>query len=534
MAQEASLPASRSIERALIDAARVLTSNLDVLGVAEALLDAVHDVFGATSSWVLLHEPVGQQLKTVAFRGEGADAFRGVAMPADAGIMGLAFKSRRVVFVPRADEDDRWFDVARVHRAGMQSAIAVPLLSGAETLGVAGLDTPHFKADRPPDETDISRLEAFAAQAAVALKNAQLYEASERDRRRLASLLDERRGLRRRVAHLQEEVRAARPPLEMSGEGPEWTRTVALAEVVAAGGTTVLLLGETGTGKEVLARRIHAQSDRAARAFVPVNCAALPDELVESELFGHEKGAFTGAIARKLGKFEIADGGTLFLDEIGDLPPDAQAKLLRVLQDSRVERVGGTSPIAVNVRLIAATNRDLEQAIAAGTFRSDLFFRISVFPIELPPLRDRASDIPILAQHFLTGFAKKLGRPAARLSRAAQLRLRTYQWPGNVRELQNVMERAVILSTAAEVPADAIWLPRRGPTVLSSPHKSEVTTLADADRRAIAAALDASGWKVSGVGGAAERLGTKPTTLHAKMKKLGIKRPSRTQVGSTP
>jgi formate hydrogenlyase transcriptional activator len=518
--------ATPSIERALIDAARVLTSRLDVSGVAEALLDALQVVFGAASCWVLLHNPAGHQLKAVAFRGRGADAFRGITMPADAGLMGLAFKSRKVVFVPHADEDDRWFDRARVHRTGMQSAVVVPLVSGDRTLGVAGLDTLRFTRDTPPDEVDIARLEAFAAQAAVAIANAQLYEASERDRRRLASLLDERRGLRRKVAHLQEEVNSSRPHPDVIGDSPIWTRTVALADLVAAGATTVLLLGETGTGKEVLARRIHDRSDRARRPFVAVNCAALPDALVESELFGHEKGAFTNAIARKLGKFEIADGGTLFLDEVGDLPAGAQAKLLRVLQESKVERVGGAFPISVDVRLIAATNRDLEDAIETASFRPDLFFRLSVFPIELPPLRARASDVPLLADHFLRAFARKLGRPATRLSGGAEARLLSYDWPGNVRELQNVMERAAILSTAEEVSADTIWLPRRRPSALNT-RDSSVTTLAETERRAILAALDAAGWKISGSGGAAERLGTKPTTLHAKMKKLGVKRPKR-------
>jgi formate hydrogenlyase transcriptional activator len=519
-----------SIERALIEAARAMSSRLDVAEVAGALLDAVQNVFGATSSWVLLHDRAAGTLETVAFRGAGAEAFSGVQMRADAGIMGLAFVSKKVVFVPHASEDDRWFDVARVHRTGMRSAFAVPLVSSGEALGVVGLDTPRFTADAPPSPADVARFEALAAQAAVAIANAQLFEASERDRRRLTAVLEERRGLRRRVAYLQEEVKAALPCPEVLGEDGSWRDTLNLVDVVAAGATTVLLLGETGTGKEILARRIHDRSPRASGPFVAVNCAALPDTLVESELFGHEKGAFTNALARKPGKFEIADRGTLFLDEVGDLPADAQAKLLRVLQESQVERVGGTSPIPIDVRLVAATNRDLDAAIETGGFRPDLFFRLSVFPIEIPPLRARASDIPLLARHFLGVFARRLGKPAATLSPSAEMRLMAYDWPGNVRELQNVMERAAILSTQAEVPADAIWLPRRrlGAGVSASNGNNRVTTLADADRRAILAALDASSWKISGPGGAAEHLGTKPTTLHAKMKKLGIRRPPST------
>jgi formate hydrogenlyase transcriptional activator len=275
----------------------------------------------------------------------------------------------------------------------------------------------------------------------------------------------------------------------------------------------------------VLARRIHDRSPRGGGPFVPVNCAALPEALVESALFGHEKGAFTGATARTAGKFEVADGGTLFLDEIGDLPADAQAKLLRVLQDSKVERVGGTQPVAVDVRVIAATNQDLEVAVAAGTFRSDLYFRLSVFPVAVPALRERAADVPLFARHFVERYARKLRRPAREVSDEALQRLLDYDWPGNVRELQNVIERAVILTAGRRVTTEAIWLPRLPRPTTTAP--VAVTTLAEADRRAIRAALDAAGGRVSGPDGAADRLGTKPTTLHAKMKKLGITRPRR-------
>lgn len=524
---------TRSVEEALIAAARALTSRLDVAGASQAVLDAVQDVFGATSSWVLLHEPRDDRLKAFAFRGAGADAFRDVVMPADGGIMGLAFSSRRVVFVPNAQDDDRWFDVARVHETGMQSAFAVPLVVQDRAVGVVGLDAPQFDADRPPDSRDVARLEALAAQAAIAIANAQLYETSERDRRRLAALLDERRGLRRRVTHLQEEVRAASVRGVVVGESAAWTDVVRLADLVAAGDTSVLLLGATGTGKELLARRIHDESPRASGPFVAVNCAALPEALVESELFGHEKGAFTSAIARKLGKFELANGGTLFLDEVGDLPAAAQAKLLRVLQDSKVERVGATAPVLVNVRVIAATNQDLEAAIAAKTYRADLYFRLSVFPITLPTLPERRSDIPLLARHFLRVFGSTLRRPATDLTDDAMQKLLAYRWPGNVRELQNVMERAVILSTDTLVPAEAIWLPDAVPSPSYAPAAAGMTTLVEAERRAILAALDATAWRISGAGGAAERLDMKPTTLHAKMKKLGIVRAARHKAVST-
>jgi formate hydrogenlyase transcriptional activator len=517
---------TRTVEDALIAAARALTSRLDVTGAASAVLDALQEIFGARSSWILLCDGQRQQLETIAFRGPDAEAYRGVVMPADAGVMGLAFNSRRMVFVPDARQDDRWFDTARVRRTGLQSVFAVPLLHQDRAIGVIGLDAPQFTVTNRPQEIDVARLEALAAQAAIAIVNAQLYEASERDRRRLAALLQERRGLRRRVSHLQEEVRAAYALGELVGDSEAWTEVVRQVDLVAPGDTTALLLGETGTGKELLARRLHDRSARASGPFVAVNCAALPEALVESELFGHEKGAFTGAISRKAGRFEVADGGTLFLDEIGDLPPEAQAKLLRVLQDSRVQRIGGTQSIVVDVRVIAATNQDLESATAARTFRSDLYYRLSVFPIAIPPLRARAEDIPVLARHFLEMFARKLRRPAERLSDAAMKKLLSYPWPGNVRELQNVVERAVILSGKDTVQAESIWLPQLPASV--RPRESEpVVTLVEAERRAILAALDDTGWRISGAGGAADRLDMKPTTLHAKLKKLGIRRPSR-------
>jgi formate hydrogenlyase transcriptional activator len=524
MEQPTSGVPAHSVENALIAAARALTSRLDVPGACLAVLDAVQDVFGSTSSWVLLHEPREGQLRTVAFRGEQADAFRDVVMPVDTGVMGLAFRSRQVVFVPNAQEDDRWFDVARVRRTGLRSVFAVPLVVQDRAVGVVGLDAPRYTSEHPPQQADVALFEALAAQAAIAIANAQLYETSERDRRRLTALLDERRSLRRRVTHLQEQVRAAYSHGDCIGESALWNDVVRLAHLVAAGDTTVLLLGETGTGKELLARTIHDQSPRSSGPFVAVNCAALPEGLVESELFGHEKGAFTNAVARTRGKFELADGGTLFLDEVGDLPGAAQAKLLRVLQDSQVERVGASAPVPVNVRIIAATNQDLEASIASKTYRSDLYFRLSVFPLRLPTLRDRASDIPLLARHFLRASARRLRRPATDLTGEAVRRLLAYPWPGNVRELQNVMERAAILTQDDLVPIEAIWLPNVTMAPTSETEEVAIPTLVEAERRAICAALDAAAWRISGAGGAADRLAMKPTTLHAKMKKLGVRR----------
>ena len=303
-------------------------------------------------------------------------------------------------------------------------------------------------------------------------------------------------------------------------ESPAMQKVLEQVEQVASTDSTVLVTGETGTGKEMIACVIHALSSRKNRVMVKVNCAALPPTLIESELFGHEKGAFTGALSRKIGRFELAHGGTLFLDEIGDLPPDLQAKLLRVLQEGEFERVGGTQTLKVNVRIIAATNHDLEKAIRDEKYRLDLYYRLNVFPIALPPLRERSGDTELLARHFVARYAQKMGKPIPEFTPKALNLLHTYPWPGNVRELANVIERAVIVSRNGHLNL-AESLPK--PVVDS--RGSRLRTLEDFEREHILEALQFTGWQVSGNRGAALLLGLKPTTLEARMKKLGIHRP---------
>jgi len=281
----------------------------------------------------------------------------------------------------------------------------------------------------------------------------------------------------------------------------------------------VLITGETGTGKELVARALHNLSPRRGKALIKVNCAALPAGLIESELFGHEKGAFTGAIARKIGRFELAHGGTLFLDEIGDLPLELQPKLLRVLQEGEFERIGASHTITVDVRVIAATNRDLETAIRENRFRSDLYYRLNVFPIRLPPLRERTEDIPLLVRYLTLKYGPLLGKRISNVSPAIMKMLQTYSWPGNVRELENVIERATILSAGAEL--DLGWWPM---TTGSTGRAGATRTLEEVEREHILAVLELTGWRVSGERGAAGQLGLKPTTLEARMKKLGITR----------
>ena len=289
---------------------------------------------------------------------------------------------------------------------------------------------------------------------------------------------------------------------------------------VAPSDSTVLILGETGTGKELIARALHRRSNRAARAFVRVNCAAIPQSLIASELFGHERGAFTGALQRRVGRFESADGGTLFLDEVGDLPMETQIVLLRVLQEREFERVGSNRPISVDVRLIAATNRDLPAAVAGGTFRRDLFYRLNVVPVLIPPLRERAADIPLLIEYLVGRYAKAAGKMIRHIGKQTLERLAAYDWPGNIRELQNVVERAVILSETDTFFVDESWLKLE--SAESREPRERISTLSDREVETIEAALADCHGRISGPSGAAAKLGIPRTTLESKIKRFGI------------
>jgi transcriptional regulator with GAF, ATPase, and Fis domain len=279
----------------------------------------------------------------------------------------------------------------------------------------------------------------------------------------------------------------------------------------------VLVFGETGTGKELCATAIHERSPRSARAMVRVNCAAIPTALIESELFGREKGAYTGAVARQIGRFELADGSTIFLDEIGELPGEVQVKLLRVLQERQIERLGSARPIQIDVRVIAATNRDLDQMVADGTFREDLYYRLNVFPIRVPPLRERPEDIPTLVWAFIEEFSRTLGKRIESIAKEHLGALQRYPWPGNIRELRNTVERAVIVSTGPRLVIE--------PPAAKSPRAPRSLLLQDVEREHIRTVLDKTGWRVRGDGGAADVLGLKPSTLEDRMAKLGLRRP---------
>jgi transcriptional regulator with GAF, ATPase, and Fis domain len=355
----------------------------------------------------------------------------------------------------------------------------------------------------------------------------------------LKKALDEVQRLKDRLhqenIYLQEEIRVASNFDQIIGRSEPLRKVLRQTEQVAPLDTTVMILGETGTGKELLARAIHSLSPRKSRTLVKVNCAALPGTLIESELFGYEKGAFTGADVRRFGRFEIANSGTLLLDEVGELPLDVQAKLLRVLEEGEFERVGGSHPIKVDVRVIAATNRNLEDAVRKGEFRSDLYYRLNIFPITLPPLRERREDIPLLVTHLVTQLSKKLGKMIEAVPRETMARLRNYDWPGNIRELRNVIERAVIITQGSELSVmdDLNLQPpelehhgqRARHDVFEDSIPRVVETLEQTEYNLIMRTLKNVHWKLEGTGGAAELLNLHPSTLRSKMRKLGIERP---------
>ena len=320
---------------------------------------------------------------------------------------------------------------------------------------------------------------------------------------------------------LREEIDKASMFEEIVGTSPPLRTVLSHVSKVAPTDSTVLITGETGTGKELIARAIHKRSPRSARAFVAVNCAAIPSSLIASELFGHEKGAFTGALQRRQGRFELADGGTIFLDEVGELPAETQIMLLRVLQEREFERVGGTAPVRVNVRVIAATNRDLYAAVADGTFRADLFYRLNVFPLDVPALRERRSDVPLLVEYFIHLSSKRLGKRIRSVTKETSTLLQSYDWPGNIRELQNIIERAAIVCDSDTLSIDARWL--SGRPLRTPPMPSLSTgTLAAHEKDAIEAALAETKGRVSGPFGAATRVGVPASTLESKIKALRI------------
>ena len=398
--------------------------------------------------------------------------------------------------------------------AGIEGYFGVPIINReGEVIGHIGLFNKEL-LELTSEEQEI--LKIFSDRAATEIERSISNE-------RLMSAMAEVRSLKDKLeaenTYLQEEIQLEHNFDEIITQSEKFKSILANLEQAALTDATVLILGESGTGKELLARAIHNISQRSSRPLVKVNCATLPANLIESELFGHEKGAFTGALTRKIGRFELADQGTLFLDEIGELPVELQAKLLRALQEGEFERLGSSQTIKVNVRVIAATNRQLENEIAEGRFRADLFYRLNVFPVHSIPLRERREDISLLVNHFTDKFSAKLGRKITNIPKRYLNALQAYDWPGNIRELENVIERAVILSPDQKLELGD-WIPKK-PNVVNT---TELETLEDFERKYILNVLHRTSWRVSGEKGAANILGMKPTTLESRMKKLGIKR----------
>jgi formate hydrogenlyase transcriptional activator len=429
-------------------------------------------------------------------------------------------QTQHTVIVSNVSEERRWPQfLERAKSFGVRSLCYVPLTTARRRLGALVFACKQAGAY---DAADVEFLEQVANQVAVAVENALAFDEIE-------ALKDK---LHQEKVYLEEEVRAEHNFDDIIGQSAALRRVLKEVEAVALTDSTVLILGETGTGKELIARALHDLSPRRQRTFVKLNCAAIPTGLLESELFGHEKGAFTGAIAQKVGRFELAHRGTLFLDEVGDIPPELQPKLLRALQEQEFERLGSTRTVQVDVRLVAATNRDLAQMVQDGRFRSDLYYRLNVFPVVLPPLRDRPEDIPQLVRHFTQRFARRMGRRIDTIPSSIMDALVRYLWPGNVREMQNVIERAVILSPgpALHIPPDDLKPAAAPLSPLPLGERAEAVaapvTLAEAEREHILGALRESGWVVGGPKGAAARLGMKRSTLQKKMTKLGISRPN--------
>jgi formate hydrogenlyase transcriptional activator len=502
---------ARQQYRTLLAVSQAIVSHRDLETLFHELGSGLCQVARFDFLSLVLHEPATNTMRLhVLETVEPVPSGTVLVLPPEEDPAGLVWQTQQPLITSRVAELGRWPRLLeRVRQYGVQSCCWLPLTTARRRLGTLVLTC---KQPSAYDTADLDFLQQVANQVAVAVENALAFQEIE-------ALNDQ---LHRENAYLEEEVRAENNFGDIVGESTALRRVLKEVETVAPTDSTVLVCGETGTGKELIARALHDLSPRQGRTFVKLNCAAMPTGLLESELFGHEKGAFTGAIMQKIGRFELAHQGTLFLDEVGDIPPELQPKLLRVLQEQEFERLGSTRTIKADVRLVAATNRDLARMVAEGAFRADLYYRLNVFPVVLPPLRERPDDIPRLVRHFTQRFARRMGRRVETIPTAVMDGLVRYRWPGNVRELQNVIERAVILS-----PGPSLQVPPGDlqPTATqdAAPAPTAVT-LADAEREHILGAIREAGGVLGGPKGAAARLGMKRSTLYKKMKKLGISR----------
>ena len=509
---EAEREESRAHLRLLLDLSNALVSNLDLSTIMAAVSSSLGRVIAHDFTTLILHDEGSDDLleRAVASKSRDGHEPQDGRRPIGDATARKAFTARRTLVL---SEDDLRGSVAETpggpREAGIRALCYLPLVAGDHALGLLSIGSGQPGVFAP---AIVPVIEAVASRVALAVSNALAFQKIAQ----LTGKLTEER------LYLESEIRSDRNFEEIIGTSRALRDALQKVEVVAATDATVLILGETGTGKELMARAIHERSERGDRTFVKINCAAIPTGLLESELFGHERGAFTGAIAQKIGRFEVANGGTLFLDEVGEIPLELQPKLLRVLQEQEFERLGGTKTIKVDVRLVAATNRNLADMVEERRFRNDLYYRLNVFPLGVPPLRERPEDIEALVGYFVRRFARRMRRHIEVIPQETLDAMRAYDWPGNVRELENLIERAVILSQGPRlvVPVGEL-VPRRPPT---SQHNGEAT-LEGVGRAHILRVLEETNWILGGPRGAAARLGTKRTTLHSLMKRLGIVRP---------
>jgi formate hydrogenlyase transcriptional activator len=508
-AYQRQLAQERDRLRVLLEVNNAMISKLDLRALFNAISASLRRVIHHEYTSLALYEDDQNRMRVLALdfpQGKGL-IHEEMLVPLEGSIAGSAFRSRRPVVLDHAAMEGFDSPTSRLMRdEGVRSVVSMPLITHDRVLGTLSLASLR---DAAFQQGDVDLLVQVAGQVAIAVENALAFQEIAELKNKLAQ----------EKLYLEDEIRSEMNFEEILGESPLLRAVLKQVETVAPTDSAVLIQGETGTGKELIARAIHNLSPRREHTFVKVNCAAIPAGLLESELFGHERGAFTGAIAQRIGRFELAHRGTIFLDEIGDIPLELQPKLLRVLQEREFERLGSVRSIRVDVRLVAATNRDLDAMVAARTFRSDLFYRLRVFPLIMPPLRVRQEDIPTLVRYFVQKHARRMNRAVETIPSETLDQLVRYSWPGNIRELENLIERAVIVS-----PGPVLRVPLSELKPPAEPATGELLTLAAAEREHILKALEATNWVLAGTRGAAAKLGMKRTTLQSRMQKLGLAR----------
>ncbi len=529
-AYQMQLARERDRLQVLLDVNNVLVTSRELPELFRGIVSTLKRVIQHDYTSLALLDPVTGLLKIhgLDFPGRQGLFKQEITISRDVSPAGHAIATGQPLLALGAELDRYPSEIIRALRGeGIQTVCCVPFITHGQAFGSLNLASRRLDAFT---SQDVELLQQVAAQIAIAVENALAFKEIDALKNKLAE----------EKLYLEEEIRSEFNFEEIVGESPALKRALAQVELAAPAGTTVLLLGETGTGKELFARAIHNLSPRRDRTFVKINCASIPSGLLESELFGHERGAFTGAISQKIGRFELADRGTLFLDEVGDLPLELQPKLLRVLQEQEFERLGGNRTQRVDVRVVAATNADLSKLVAERAFRSDLYYRLNVFPIQIPALRERPEDIPLLVRYFVQIFIRRLNKAVEYIPADAMDALAGYSWPGNIRELENLIERAVLLSPGKELRVPVSDLKSASdsnfaagvdssssfPSFTSSTSStSSIATLEEAERQHILRALKQTQWRIAGPKGAANLLGMKRTTLQARMRKLGVRRP---------